>query len=623
MGRAALFLIVLLAVTTAGFTVLGLHVVHDSVNRTLEERRALAEIAASRVDDLLSDTIDHLQALAEQYNLSPTDPTCAGAALALKAMRWFHTDTIISHIAVLDSSGRVVCTEPNLQVIAAADMSTRHSVEQALAGGPPGVSRVLTLGQDQEAAAIVIGIQGSNGDRGVVFAVLNLSAPSLSRILEPLRLGQTGYAEVVDRDGIVLASTEPSDLWQSADHGNYLGQLVANGSTAVGTCHSCHDSGGAEKANAVLAFAPLTTAPWGVAVLQSSDEAMTYVNSMEQRMLLFGFGIFLAALTVGLLATGRLIQPIQALDRACQRIRTGEPDVDIPTGGVGEIHSMAQSIRQMHTRLRQLADESKKSADELELRVRERTRDLEASRNNLEKAHTELSELHHILAQKERRLSHLLDGVIHAQEEERKRVARELHDETSQALTVLIVSLDTTVAGLSGEDAGLKAHLSDLRTLAAGVHKEVQRIILDLRPGLLDDLGLVAAIDWYADSRLKPLDIRVNLEVAGEEARLGAEVETAVFRLAQEALNNIVRYSEAENVLISLDFGADRVVLRVEDDGKGFDVDEVMRDQEGSRSFGLLGMRERVALFGGTLDIQSRPGQGTQITAIIPLDGTD
>jgi signal transduction histidine kinase len=180
------------------------------------------------------------------------------------------------------------------------------------------------------------------------------------------------------------------------------------------------------------------------------------------------------------------------------------------------------------------------------------------------------------------------------------------------------VSLETAFMTPFDSVDKVKDSLINMKSLTMDTLQEIQRVIHDLRPSLLDDLGLLAAIDWYAERRLHPMGIQVNLETVGVEKRLPSEVEITFFRLAQEAITNIAKHAKAENVNISLGFKDSKVVLDIEDDGHGFDVDEAMSRKEGAWAFGLLGMRERVDLLGGKLTIRSKPGQGTHITAEIP-----
>ncbi len=229
--------------------------------------------------------------------------------------------------------------------------------------------------------------------------------------------------------------------------------------------------------------------------------------------------------------------------------------------------------------------------------------------------------LYQQVRRKEAARSELLKKVIGAQEEERRRIARELHDETSQALTALVVGMETAALTPGMEKGGVQEKLAELRELAVETLEDVHRLIYDLRPSVLDVLGLVAGLSWYADSRLLPEGVRVRVMVTGEEKRLPAEVETALFRIGQEAISNAARHAQAAYVLVSLDFQDSSVTLEVEDDGVGFDVTTVTESAAPRPGWGILGMKERAILLGGTSEIVSEPGSGTRVKVSIPLEG--
>ena len=213
----------------------------------------------------------------------------------------------------------------------------------------------------------------------------------------------------------------------------------------------------------------------------------------------------------------------------------------------------------------------------------------------------------------------LLNLVISAQEEERKRIARGLHDETSQALTSLTINLETVIAMLPTNAGETAAKLRKMQSLAAKTLDEIHKIIYELRPTLLDDLGLVAAVRWHAENHLEAAGLKVHLEIMGLERRLPSPIETALFRTIQEATTNIVRHASAKSTYISFEFNDTSVAIHIEDDGTGFDLDKVMRINDGVRGLGLLSMKERVELLGGVLNIKSQPGLGTQIAVKIPV----
>ena len=219
--------------------------------------------------------------------------------------------------------------------------------------------------------------------------------------------------------------------------------------------------------------------------------------------------------------------------------------------------------------------------------------------------------------QKEKLRGELLGASISAQEEERKRLARELHDELGQTLTGVIMGIDSIEDGMKDEQDREKLSRTRLVTLRA--LQDLRKIIRGLRSAVLDELGLVAAIRSHAEEHLEEAGIEVKFEAEGMGHRLPADVETGLFRVAQEAVNNIVRHSGASKVRISLRADRTGVVLSVEDNGKGFDTQVFFANSEG-KSLGILGMRERASLLGGTFNVASRQGQGTWIKVEIPID---
>ncbi len=229
--------------------------------------------------------------------------------------------------------------------------------------------------------------------------------------------------------------------------------------------------------------------------------------------------------------------------------------------------------------------------------------------------------LHGELREKEEVRTQLLNRAISAQEEERKRIARELHDESAQVLATLLVEIGAAEEILPATAKRARAILSRAKTDATRALTEMRQMILDLRPSALDDLGLVAAVQWYAKTRLEQGGVRVSLKVDGSQRRLPAAVETALFRLVQEAINNVTKHAEASNAHVRLEFTKASVSVVVEDDGQGFDIKEVAESKDKSQGLGLLGMRERAALLGGRATIESRPGRGTRVAAQIPLEG--
>jgi signal transduction histidine kinase len=206
--------------------------------------------------------------------------------------------------------------------------------------------------------------------------------------------------------------------------------------------------------------------------------------------------------------------------------------------------------------------------------------------------------------------------AINAQEEERKRIARELHDDTSQSLAALLYAVEESLE--MDEMMQIHKRLEGMHGLVQHTLDGVHKMIFDLRPSMLDHLGLVPALRWFAETRLEPRGVRVSVDDLTEIHRLPPELETPLFRVAQEAVLNIARHAAARNVCIRISATETDVRLEVEDDGIGFDVGNLSLEPDSLRGMGLLGMQERLELLGGELEIQSVVGSGTTLSIRVP-----
>lgn len=211
--------------------------------------------------------------------------------------------------------------------------------------------------------------------------------------------------------------------------------------------------------------------------------------------------------------------------------------------------------------------------------------------------------------------------IINAQEEERKRIARELHDETSQVLTSLLISLAILEESVTTEDA--RQRIAETRALAHETLRAIRSLSIDLRPSALDDLGLLPALRWYLKEYQHKCAIEVEFHASGLKDRLPAEMETALYRIVQECLTNTARHSHAHKVTVTLREETDAVFGAIVDDGDGFDYAALLkaRSQERGlgRGLGLTGMEERAVLLNGELELHTAPGQGTRVEVRIPL----
>lgn len=210
--------------------------------------------------------------------------------------------------------------------------------------------------------------------------------------------------------------------------------------------------------------------------------------------------------------------------------------------------------------------------------------------------------------------------VLLAQEEERKRIARELHDEASQVLATLLLGIgefSRKVRDKSGQNEGFQEELDRIGALTEEAIAELQRLAFNLRPSILDDMGLKPALTWLLREHLEKKKVRVSFAWTGSDAPLPGEVQIALFRVAQEALINIVKYAKARNVKVTVTQDGGQIDMSIEDDGCGFDPDPPGKDKE--NRLGIYGMQERISLVSGDFKMDSAPGKGTHIRVSIPL----
>ncbi|HHV64915.1 MAG TPA: HAMP domain-containing sensor histidine kinase [Peptococcaceae bacterium] len=277
-------------------------------------------------------------------------------------------------------------------------------------------------------------------------------------------------------------------------------------------------------------------------------------------------------------------KPIRDLAEASKKIAQGDLSARVTTWGHDELAKLGQTFNQM-------ADSIEKFTAEREALVKE-------------------------LMRNEQTRQELLKKVITAQEDERIRISRELHDETGQSLTSLIIGLKLLEDEIN--DPKQVQAISELRNLASTTLKEVHRLAVELRPTVLDDIGLIPAIERFNQTYARNYNIDIDFHVQQKnKERLSGEVETALYRIVQEGLTNIVKYAKAKNVSVLLDIRDTCVKLIVEDDGVGFDVEKVGYAED--RHLGIAGMKERTLLLNGSFTIESSPGQGTTIYVCIPL----
>lgn len=398
--------------------------------------------------------------------------------------------------------------------------------------------------------------------------VLLQDLPGLQQLLLEIVTGhpEVHYAFVLDEEGAVLAHTFGDEIPS--------GLPAANAVSPGGS----HRTVTLETGEGLVwdTAVPILNGQAGVARVGLSEQSvMTIVDLLTGQILLTMVLVSSAGIAAAILLTWLVTRPILELKEATQAVGRGDFSRRVHPWANDEIGGLAEAFNAMTADLAQ------------------------AERERLERDHLR---------------SQLLEKVIAAQEEERRRIARELHDETGQSLTSLLVRLQTMNRRCPLPE--LKTQIDELRQLVVETLDDVHNMALELRPSVLDDLGLEAALERYVHDYRRRHPLGVDLVVVGiEEQRLPPAVETALYRIVQEGLTNVARHARAQTASVLLERRNGRVRAIIEDDGLGFEPVEMVADGR----LGLYGMQERAELLDGTLTIESKKGQGTSVYVEVPV----
>jgi signal transduction histidine kinase len=476
----------------------------------------------------------------------------------------------------------------------AADPPTAGPLPIAVEGAVEAVSPLYRRAGDQRPTLALLQPVRRGGETALLVAEIDPVAGGLGAELRATEQAEDLRVGVLGADATLVLASREALLWR-----RLVGPPPPPRSLAAVHTGSCTLCPGEEATVSLVASAPLTLAPWRALVEQPRSRALAPLAPARWGLLALGLVTLATGLLLARALSRSLGEPLARLVAQADRLHE-DLATPIAVRGDREVVALAMTLDRTRERLAASLGELETLAASLERQVVDRTAQISRQLG-------------------ERRT--LVERLLAAGEEERRRIARELHDELSQLLTVIQLSLERL-----RDDPGAAQRASDSLTRAQA---ELHRIIYDLRPSLLDDLGLAAAVGWYARNVLAARGVDVSVEVE-EGLDLPSEVEITAFRIYQEIVTNVVRHAEAEHVMVALylreaaappdsPVAAGRtLVLEVEDDGKGFDP-AALRFDPRRGSAGLIGMRERAELVGAELTIDSEPGAGTHVQLSIPL----
>ncbi len=596
MRRRVLFSVTLsLFLILLGWGVISYVSVKQSIDNSIQKRLELAELVSNYIDYIIEENIKRLYDISTSYRIDFTDNNWEPEKKALKNVYQYSIFT--EGVFFLDLYGNLILSYPP-RPQKGLNLTSIPYVGRIISEKRPLVSNVYTIEpQNRKVIYLLTPLKDRQGDViGVSGGIVDLTTRVLSEPLTTIHVSPEVYIEMVDSNGIIIASNRFSRILTLSDHNRFLSNLIINRKSSVGMCHRCHFEG-KKKTKDVMAFVPLKKAPWGVLIREPQEVVLAPASALKRGFLLLGIITIATSvlLTVGI--TKGVLRPVEQLIKVTRRIGEGDLSARVEYSGSDEIGELARSFEQMRQRLATSLEYIKKQNIELERRVKERTRQLEES---------------------QRKIASLLRQVINTQEEERKRIARELHDETMQELSAFLMRLE--YCRLYPESI-TDEKIDEMKNMVIKILDGIRNTIQNLRPTVLDDLGLEAGIRWLLERNLKDKGINYFLTIKGDrDRRLEPQMEITLFRIIQEAIMNIAKHSEAENVYVVIKNSKESIEVDIEDDGKGFNVEKVLGDiSMDGRGLGLLGMKERASLFDGELNICSSEGMGTRVSLRFPI----
>jgi signal transduction histidine kinase len=575
--------------------------VKKTINQSLQRRVELAKTIAKHTDSILERNINRLYDISLSGGIDFYDNNWEPEKKVLK--KAYQYSIFTDGIFLLDKNGNSVVTYPP-RLENSGNLLGIPYINKIMRDSKPVISDIYTLELVKKKVIFaLVPLKNKEGDVvGVAGGEINPTNYIFTDIIKAIAVEKNTYMEIVDSQGIVIASNNPNRVFTGSDHNRILADLIVKKMSVVRICHVCHDEDRVQGSQTtsrsvnVLAFSPLEMAPWGVSILQPEKDVYEPASALRNTFLMFSIGSIGIVLLIAIGMGKSIVKPVHELIDATHKIASGDMSKSIRFGGMDEIGMLSRSFEVMRGKLADSLERLQQYNVELESRVIERTREIEQSKEMIKD---------------------LLKKVISVQEEERKRIARGLHDETMQSLSAILMKID--MCKLNPEDL-LVNKVDEMKDIVLKTLDDIRNMIQNLRPSILDDLGLEAAIRWLLDKHLGEKGIQYFLNIMGTQGkRFTPNVEITLFRIIQEAVVNIARHAGADNVFVIFKIGKNSVNVDIEDDGAGFDVQYALKRTEDARGLGILGMKERVNLIGGNVKICSEPERGTRISLKIPL----
>jgi signal transduction histidine kinase len=582
------------------FGVASYYIIQKNIEDSLNKKRSLARLIRNNIDNIIKDNISRLYDISISGKVDLADDDFGPERDAIRTA--YRYSIFTDGIFLLDKQGNIILNYPERIRDTAINVMSMEPVGRILTQGKPVVSNIYTVEPiKKKVLFVLVPLKDKSGNVvGVAGGEIDPTNPGLTRVLGLIDIGKNTFIDIVDSNGVVISSSEPTRTLTQYNRDNFFTTLITENKERVATCHHCHMAGNkSEKQTMMLAFVPLEMAPWGISIQEPEEDIFTPARKLKQTFAALAVIFIGTALILTIGISRSIVDPLKELIHGADRIAHGDMSKPVSPQGSDEIGALSQSFETMRGKLVESMESITRHNQELETRVKERTRQINQSQQRAEA---------------------LLKKVISTQEDERKRIARELHDVTLQELSAALMRID--MCRLHPEEITVEK-VNRIRSIIGQALDGVIGIIQNLRPTLLDDLGLSAAIKSLLDLHLGEKGVNYFMNAEGvKERRFRPEVEITLFRIIQEAVVNVARHAQAENVFVHFKIEGDTINIEIEDDGEGFSLDSLymqsFHDAKDRRGLGLLGMKERVFLIGGKMEVCSMPGNGTRVEIRIP-----
>ena len=559
-----ILLLSLMLILSVGVTFLA----YQQISQSLAESRdqELAIVSAERLSESIEAFVRGLKTLANQTEMQSGEPTLQKDIL--KRVPDLVTDfTSDGGIIILDAKGFVSVTEPLRPDLIGQDFSQEPYFKQALALRTSAFSDIIKEpGSGEDIIVIAVPIEKPNGDFvGVIAGRFYLSFQRLGQEIQKLRVGEEGTAYLVDRTGRLIY--HPSSNLIGTDFSSREAVKQLQQGDLVGAVTSRENG----QPSTVEGYAVVEVTGWGLIIGEPWAQVVEPAqNALRPVAIVLVVGLVTVAAFVSL-GVQAVTDPIQNLVMQTRQVTAGDYDAQVTLSRIKEIRELGTAFNEMVEQIRKYR-----------AGVRQYVAD-----------------------------------ITQSQEEERKRIARELHDDTVQSLIAIGQRIEL-IKEMLDDPIETRTRLGELRTMVTGAIASVRQFSRDLRPLTLEDLGLVAAMQYLVNQLAQSEGIDVHFKVEGTAEGLPADMEVAIYRILQEALNNVKKHADATEVDVLAQFTEKEIGLTVQDNGRGFIVPDSITDFASSGGFGVMGLHERAQLFGGHIVVESQPFEGTTIRMLMP-----